>query len=91
MSNKSFTRSIGGSQGSGSINSTSINRSQASGSAVSGYGKPKTGMSGSAAGRVAPEYGAAARGPVNPKPPAKKQDEAKALKSNGKPPNGGRM
>lgn len=86
MSNKEFSRSIGGSYGSGAINSNSTNRSQASGSAVTGYGKPGTGRTGSAQGRTG-NQGASPPMPKHGMMPAKKNDEAKG----GKPKNGGRM
>jgi hypothetical protein len=51
---KKFSKSIGYT---GPITSTSINRSQAAGSPVGGYGKCSPAMKGAAANRVAPEAG----------------------------------
>ena len=48
------------------ITSTSINRAQAGGSAVGGYGKPKPSMKDAARGRVAPEAGTGMNGVMKP-------------------------
>jgi len=91
---KGFDRSIGGSHGSGSINSTSVNRSQASGGACDGYGDPGKGTSQYAKGRVAPQAGASAPMPHHGSRPAKAHNEQTLVKGgsiSGKPPNKGRM
>lgn len=85
----SFKNSIGGSHGSGNINTTSVNRSQASGNAVGGYGSPTKGASEFARGRT---LGAGPKAPSPPVRPNKAHNEAAYLKKGGvKPPNGGRM
>lgn len=54
-----MSNTIGHKGGSRPINATSINRGQAKGGPVSGYGKPSVKIGGSAADRIAPQAGAA--------------------------------
>lgn len=65
MSGKSFSRSIGGSHGSSSVNGTSVNFSQSKSFVV--CDKPGTAMKEAAAGRVGAESSASA----GPKPPVR--------------------
>jgi hypothetical protein len=69
---------IGGSVGSGSINSSSVGLSRAAGGAVGGYAMPK-----SSVGPAANTKGANSPEPRRPIPPAKARDEASSIKAGG--------